>query len=312
MEISVIDDICKCSVVVPKRVGLDLVQHGFAYELADGSVRWEASKVIRKQSCVSTEVPQSCMAALLEDLKAFVRTITHTSAGIHYQALQIVAKYVEWKPNKDYENKLRHDFPFQYNMILVKSFDRFMEVRRLKANTRTLYMHALSKVLNMVQPASEGELDYDNVLLGIFRSGLFPQLQELPILSTAYASTRHVVVALGHFAIMTKLRLQASGNMHDAHSIDQIIQDILKPWGKHCTAAQKQGSHLRYVQDAKTIEEYHSPDKLKAIAYGLYLDLMTIHHAVCVEGKQLTHTILFKAISCSIFFWLWQSSPCTS
>jgi hypothetical protein len=92
--------------------------------------------------------------------------------------------------------------------------------------------------------------------------------------------------------------------------IDQVINGILTPWGRRCSAAQKESAQAKYVEDAKLIENFHTPDKLKQVAYNQYLELVTIHRAVCVEkAHELTSAMLFKATSCVITGWYTNAPP---
>jgi hypothetical protein len=66
-------------------------------------------------------------------------------------------------------------------------------------------------------------------------------------------------------------------------------------------AAHKEADMKKYMADAKLIENFHEPARLKEVTLSQYLDLYTIHQAVCVEKScKLTSTMLFKATSCVI------------
>ena len=112
-------------------------------------------------------------------------------------------------------------------------------------------MKGLARFLMIVKSVDGCDVDCDNILINVFRSELFQKLQELPILSDTYSPTRHTVIALCHFAVMTKLRLQAEGDSNGAQMIDQVINGHLKSKRcKRCTAAQKEASTKKYIDDA--------------------------------------------------------------
>ena len=122
---------------------------------------------------------------------------------------------------------------------------------RLKKNTRAIYMKGLARFLMMVKSVDGCDVDCDNILINVFRSELFQKLQELPILSDTYSPTRQTVLALCHFAVMSKLRLQAEGDSNGAQMIDRVINGHLKAKRcKRCTAAQKEASTKKYIDDA--------------------------------------------------------------
>jgi len=109
------------------------------------------------------------------------------------------------------------------------------------------------------------------------------------------------VQALGHFAVMQKLRLSFANDKHGAEMVETVMLGILVPWTKSCTAMKGGRSTMRYTEDAKVIENFHTPKDLNKLAHDLFLELMTIHNAVCVEGgHKCTHTVMFKATSCIV------------
>ena len=84
--------------------------------------------------------------------------------------------------------------------------------------------------------------------------------------------------------------------------------DRLRTWRRSLAAVvtsqdavHKETQNKKYMEDALLIEKYHTPAGLKAIAFSQYLDLMTIHEAVCkTQTHQLTDQVLFKATACVI------------
>ena len=110
-----------------------------------------------------------------------------------------------------------------------------------------------------------------------------------------------IVQALGHFAVMRKVKLSVGNDKHGAELVDTIMQAILVPWTKSTTKMKSARSTMRYTEDARIIDDFHAPSDLKALAHKLFLELMTIHKAVCVEGThKCIHTAMFKATSCII------------
>ncbi len=241
------------------------------------------------------------LMAILRDLKALMASQASGAPRAELQALEIVDEFEKWVMPEDWTTKHRNNFPFMEAAVHDEEFEKFMEVRRLKPGSRKIYMKGLARFLMMVKPTDGSNLDRQNILINVFRSNLFQKLQELPILSADYSCTRATVDALGHFAVMTKLRLQGAGDSNGAQMVDQLITGHLSPWSKRCYAAHKESLAKKYEADAKLVEKYHKPDELKKVAYSKYLDLMTIHNAVCVEKThQLTQPMLFKATSCVI------------
>ena len=238
---------------------------------------------------------------MLSDLKSFVKSLVSGAPSIELQSLEIVKDFAEWTVPEEWRNKHRNNFPFAVDTLHDEDFNKFMEVRNLKKESREKYMIGLARFLATVRPKDGSKLDRPNILVNIFKSGLFEQLQALPILSDSYSCTRSLVVALGHFAVMSKLRFQAAGDINAAQVVDQVIDGHLKPWSKRCAAAHKEASQRKYMEDALLIAKYHKPDKLKQVALTQYLDLVTIHRAVCVEKTYLlTPQMLFKATACVI------------
>jgi len=241
------------------------------------------------------------LALMLGELKEFMRSHASGAPRVEVQPLEIDAEFASWVVPEEWKGKHRNNFPFTDVPHHDEEFDKFMAVRRLSLHTRNKYMKGLARVIMMVGPTDGSDLDCPNMLVNVFRSGLFQKLQELPILSDGYSCTRHTVVALGHFAVMSKLRYQAAGDANGAQMIDQVISGHLTPWSKRCSAAEKASANRKYVEDALLIAKYHTPEALKRVAYSQYLDLITIHRAVCVEkSNKLTPTMLFKATACVI------------
>lgn len=109
------------------------------------------------------------------------------------------------------------------------------------------------------------------------------------------------VHALGTFCLMQKLRLSLANDKHGTEMMDTIMIGILVPWTKSCTTMKSGRSTMRYTEDAKVIEDFHSTKDLNSLARSLFLELMTIHNAVCVDRSQACNrTVMFKATSCII------------
>ena len=109
------------------------------------------------------------------------------------------------------------------------------------------------------------------------------------------------VHALGTFSLMQKLRLSLTNDKHGAEMMDTIMIGILVSWTKSCATMKSGRSTMRYTEDAKVIEDFHSPKDLNKLAQSLFLELMTLHKAVCVDGTQeCNQTVMFKATSCII------------
>jgi hypothetical protein len=250
------------------------------------------------------------LAQLLAELKAFMEGHASSTPRVKLQALAIDVGYASWVVPEAWKGKHRNNFPFKETSHQDEDYDKFMEVRRLKPETRKMYMRGMARFVMVVRPSDDTALDCPNILVNVFRSGLFQKLQELPILSDSYSCTRQTVVALGHFAVMTKLRYQAAGDVHGAQIIDQVINGVLSPWGKRCSASQKESAQAKYVEDAKLIASFHTPQRLKQVAHNQYLELVAIHRAVCVDKThELTDAILFKATSCVIAGWYTNAQP---
>ena len=241
------------------------------------------------------------LTTVINELKALIAGQVSGAPRSALQTLVINEEFATWVAPVKWQTQHRKKFPFDEIVFVHPGFNKFMEVRRLKPNTREIYMRGLARALTMVKAVDGSDVDCDNILLNIFRSELFQKLQELPILSDTYSPTRQTVLALCHFAVMSKLRLQAEGDGNGAQMIDQVINGHLMPWSKRCNAGQKEASMKKYNDDALLIEKYHKPYKWKEIALSQYLDLMTIHSAVCRDAThQLTPTLLFKATACVI------------
>ena len=238
----------------------------------------------------------------MAELKAHMKSITSGMPRIDMQALQIADAVKSWVKPANWDSKQRNSFPFKVTADFTDdSFQKFMQVRRLKADTRTIYMLAMSRVAFIVEPVDGSELDVPNIALNIFRSKLFEQLQDLPALAEAHSPTRQIVVALGHYSVMTKLRFQAAGDGNAAQMVDNLIEGVLVPWGKRCSFAASLSSDKRYLSDGLLIAAFHTPQKLNSVAFNQYMELISIHNAVVVQKTHiLTHMILFKATACVI------------
>ena len=153
----------------------------------------------------------------------------------------------------------------------------------------------------MVKAVDGSKVDVMHVLLNVNRSKLFDLLREKDILSIGYSCTLHTVQALGHFAIMTKLRLQEISDRNGADVMDLIMTNILKPWTKLCYDARKESSARKHQEDAQVIEDWMPFPVMFEAANRLYLDLRTIHHEVCVQRSRMINAkIMFKATACVV------------
>lgn len=243
------------------------------------------------------------LANVLADLKALFKSVSSGAPRTELQQLELVSTFAEWSAPEKWKDLLRKPFPLSKSVVRIfdVEFDDFMKVRRLSNDTRELYMQAFSRFCSMFKVVDGSELNRQNIILNVFKGDLFQQVTRMPLMSDEYGWTRQMVNALGHFAVMSKLKLQASGDTNGASAIEHFIEGHLKPWSYNCSTAQKIAGQRKYAADAELIAKYHKPAILKKVAVSQYMDLMTIWHAVCVEKThQLTPMILFKATSCVV------------
>ena len=242
--------------------------------------------------------------AIMADLRKLMNDLNSNQSKAPSQTLKIVKDFNGWKQPTGWDEQLRRNFPFEVKPIpdqeLVKSFSLFMEVRQLKENSRQKYIFGLERFIMMLETVDGSPLDCKNILLNVARSKLYEQMQALDILKPDYSCTLATVQALGHFAVMTKLRLATEGDRNGADMVDVVMMGVLDPWTRVCAQERRDAAAKKYSEDAKTIEDFHTPTDLNALAYSLYLDLMTIHKAVCGADVRCGPTLMFKATSCVI------------
>ena len=312
--------ICDTLVKVPQSIALHLFACGLALDpevqqLVLPTAQADVSGLAALQSPVdqqAADIPASSdLAAILRDIRAMMSNFTSGASRIEVQKLEICTEHAEWEQPAGWNSKLRRNFPFrEQEAFHHDEFDKFMNVRRLKCGTRNIYMKGLGRFVSMIRTSDGSELDVENILVNVFRCGLFQKLLSLPILSCEYSCTRQTAFALGHFATMCKLRYQGKGDADGAQSIDQLSIGHLVPWSRRCSACQREASKAKYNADALLLAEYHSAAELKSIAFMQYLDLLTIHRVVCEDKTQsLTPIMLFKATACVVVGFYTNAQP---
>ena len=268
---------------------------------SDELVRWQAPQAVRGTDLMEELFKLQALMVSLASGKP--------RAAVQHLSIRNECSIFDWP--KDAADKLKHPWPLGHvTLIFDDAFDKFMSARGLKGNTRHVYMLALSRFQSLFEGVDGCEVKRDNLLLSVWGSNLFEAVRGLRVLADWYSCTRQMVHALGHAAVMNKLRYQAANDGNAASSMSQLIDGYLAPWTKLCSAAQKLSSGKKYTTDSIIIEEqYPSKDRLRQFARSCYMDLKSIHDAVCGTGERtLTPQLLFKATAC-VMGALYTNSP---
>ena len=282
---------------------------------APGPTQPQFHQTLRSDELVRWQAPQAvCGTDLMDELVKLRTLMLSLASGKPRAAVQNLSirnecLIFDWPKNA--AGKLKHPWPFgRVTLIFDNDFNKFMSARGLKGNTRHVYMLALSRFQSLFEGEDGCEVKRDNLLLSVWGNNLFEAVRGLRVLADWYSCTRQIVHALGHAAVMNKLRYQAANDTNAASSMSQLIDGYLAPWTKLCSAAQKLSSGKKYTTDSIIIEsQYPSKDRLRQFARSCYLDLRSIHDAVCGTGKQtLTLQLLFKATAC-VMGGLYTNSP---
>ena len=168
-----------------------------------------------------------------------------------HQVVKIKDVVKEWqKPANLGQMVTRMTYPFEHEQIpdahVTTMFDTFMQEMSLTSSTRTNYQTALMRFMGMFEAVDGSSVDYTNLLLNILRTELFETLQSLDILEPEFSWTSTIILALGHFANMQKLRFNMEGNRLASDLIEGIIDVYLRPWMRAANAAKKRRTRRRH------------------------------------------------------------------
>ena len=251
----------------------------------------------------SVSSPNTVTTQLLSEfleLKAMMQQSYSGKPKWKLQSLRLNAEWQNWTFPEGWKDRLRKDFPFDAPEVDLSELRNYMAGLHLDEDTINKAELAMARFCGMVETVDGSKLDVSNVLVNAAESGIFPDLRTMDLCSSGYSCTLAMVVAMGHFAVMCKIRYQSI--THDANAaniMDNLINNILKPWDKLCRKEANKSKKRKFQRDAKLLQD-HSKDKLRDITRECYFRMITIHDWIVTQGKPSNAALLFKATANAI------------